>query len=214
MVTEQTTEAFDWKLISFIKRDRIHWNFAHSISMVCVELANQTEVYFDRWCSAKKVVSDYEKLRQIVLIEQFKRCVHDDLKTYLDENNVETLHKMAVLADDYALTHKRSFKPRQGGYSRPSGGSGGFGGSGSGGSSSSGSSSVQTPTGVSHGSNAGNKPSDDSHYSGASGGSSGSKSAPRSSHFKCFYCEKPGHVMSNCLRKMTDESTASLDVKP
>ena len=169
-------------------------------------------MYFGRWCSAKKVVSDYEKLRQIDLIEQFKRCVHDDLKTYLDEKNVETLHEMAVLADDYALTHKRSFKPRQGGYSKPGGGSGDFGDSGSGGSSSSssGSSSVQTPMGVSHGSNAGNKPSDDSHSSGASGGSS----APRSSRFKCFYCEKPGHVMSNCWRKMADESTASPDVKP
>ena len=121
---------------------------------------------------------------------------------------------MAVLADDYALTHKRSFKPRQGGYSKPGGGSGGFGDSGSGGSSSSGSSPVQTPTGVSHRSNAGNKPSDDSHSSGASGGNGGSKSAPRSSRFKCFYCEKPGHVMSNCCRKMADESTASPDVKP
>ena len=121
---------------------------------------------------------------------------------------------MAVLADDYALTHRRSFKPRQGGYSKPSGGSGGFGDSGSGGSGSSGSSSVQTPTGVSHGSNAGNKPSDDSHSSGASDGSGGSKSTPRSSRFKCFYYEKPGHVMSNCWHKMADESTASPDVKP
>ena len=70
-----------------------------------VEFANQREVYFDSWCSAKKVISDYDKLRQIILIEQFKRCAHDDLKTYLDEKNVETLHEMAVLADDYALTH-------------------------------------------------------------------------------------------------------------
>ena len=70
------------------------------------------------------------------MIEQFKRCVRDDLKTYLDEKNVETLHEMAVLADDYALAHKRSFKPRQGGYSKPGGGSGGFGDNGSSGSSS------------------------------------------------------------------------------
>ena len=198
---ELVPEAYRQKFRNYKKDDK----------QTCVEFANQTEVYFDRWCSAKKVDSDCEKLRQIVLIEQFKRCVHDDLKTYLDEKNVDTLRQMAVLADDYALTHRRSFKPRQGGYSKPGGGSGGFGDSGSG---SSGSSSVQTPTGVSHGSNAGNKPSDDSHSSDASGGSSGSKSAPRSSRFKCFYCEKPGHVMSNCWRKMADESTASPDVKP
>ena len=201
---ELVPEAYRQKFRNYKKDDK----------QTYVEFANQTEVYFDRWCSARKVISDYDKLRQIILIEQFKRCVHDDLKTYLDEKNVETLHEMAVLADDYALTHKRSFKPRQGGYSRPGGGSGGFGDSGSGSSGSIGFSSVQTPKGVSHGSNAGNKPSDDSHSSGASGGSSGSKSALRSSRFKCFYCEKPGHVMSNCWRKMADESTASPDVKP
>ena len=33
-VTEQTTEAFDWQLIGFIQRGRIHWNFFHSKSMV------------------------------------------------------------------------------------------------------------------------------------------------------------------------------------
>ena len=33
-VTEQTTEAVDWKLTGFIQRGRIHWNFSHSISMV------------------------------------------------------------------------------------------------------------------------------------------------------------------------------------
>ena len=68
---------------------------------------------------------------------------------------------MAILADDFALTHKRSFKPKQGGYSKPSGGSGGFGVSGS--------SSGKTPQlGVSSGSNAGSKPGYDSHSSGAS----------------------------------------------
>ena len=147
---------------------------------------------------------DYEKLKQIILNEQFKLCVHDDLKTYLDEKNVETLHELAVLADNYALTHKRIFKRRQVGYSKTGSSSGGLGDSGSGGSGCSGSSSVQTPTVVSHGSNAGNKPSDDSHSSGTSSGNSGSKIAPKWSRFKCFYCEKPGHVMSKCWRKMAD----------
>ena len=30
-VTEQTTEAFDWKLIGFIYRGRINWNFSQII---------------------------------------------------------------------------------------------------------------------------------------------------------------------------------------
>ena len=43
------------------------------------------------------------------MIEEFKRCVHGDIKTYLDGQKVETLAKAAAYADDYALTHKSTF---------------------------------------------------------------------------------------------------------
>ena len=34
--TEQTTEAFDLKLIDFMyKGSRVHWNFSHGISVIC-----------------------------------------------------------------------------------------------------------------------------------------------------------------------------------
>jgi len=33
-----------------------------------------------------------------------------ELKIYIDEQKVENLHQAAVLADDYALTHKSVFK--------------------------------------------------------------------------------------------------------
>ena len=42
-------------------------------------------MYFDRWCNSREVDTDFEKLRQVILIEEFKRCVRDDIKTYLDE---------------------------------------------------------------------------------------------------------------------------------
>ena len=51
----------------------------------------------------------FEKLRQVILIEEFKGCVCDDIKTYLDEQKVENLAKAAAYADDYALTHKSTF---------------------------------------------------------------------------------------------------------
>ena len=190
------------------------WNFIKDDKETYVELANLTEMYYDRFRGYNKADVNYEKIKQIVLIQRFKLFVDDDLKTYLDEQDVETLHEIAMLADNYDFVHKLTFEPEQGCFSKPDSGFGGFDDSGSGGSGSSGSSSIHSPTGVSHGSNAGNKPSHDSHISGASGGSSGSKRAPRSPRFICFYCEKPGHVMSNCWRKMADESTASPDVKP
>ena len=44
-----------------------------------------------------------------MLVKEFKRCIHSDVKTFLDEREVETLDVAASLADDYALTHKASF---------------------------------------------------------------------------------------------------------
>ena len=44
-----------------------------------------------------------------MLVEEFKRCIHSDVKSFLDEKEVETLEKAAHLADDYTSTHKVSF---------------------------------------------------------------------------------------------------------
>ena len=74
-----------------------------------VEFAITKEQLFDRWCSSKKIGSNHEKLRQLLLVEEFKRCINSDIKSFLDEKQVETLEAAARLADDYALTHKVSF---------------------------------------------------------------------------------------------------------
>ena len=68
-----------------------------------VEFARTKEQLFDRWCSSKKIGSDHEKLRQLMLVEEFKRCINSDIKFFLDEKQVETLEAAAPLADDYAL---------------------------------------------------------------------------------------------------------------
>ena len=41
-----------------------------------------------------------------MLMEGFKNCLPSDIKTYLDEQRIDTLHQAATHADDYALTHK------------------------------------------------------------------------------------------------------------
>ena len=74
-----------------------------------VEFSRIREHVFDRWCSSKKIGSDYPKLRQLKLTEEFKRCINSDVKPFLDEKEVETLENSARLADDYSLTHKVSF---------------------------------------------------------------------------------------------------------
>ena len=79
-------------------------NYRKQESQTHVEFAHEKEVYFDRWWNSREVGTDFEKLRQVILIEEFKRCVRDDIKTYLDEQKVENLAKAAAYADDYALT--------------------------------------------------------------------------------------------------------------
>ena len=81
-------------------------NYNKQESQAHVEFACQKEVYFDRWCNSREVGIDFEKF---ILIKEFKRCVHDDIKTYLDEQKFENLAKAAAYADDYALTHQSTF---------------------------------------------------------------------------------------------------------
>ena len=60
---------------------------------------------FDHWCTSKEI-----KLRQLMLLEEFKTCLPAEIKTYLDEQKVDTLHQAAIRADDYSLTHKTAFE--------------------------------------------------------------------------------------------------------
>ena len=75
-------------------------------SQTYVEFARTKETLFDRWCTSKEVQNDFGRLRQLVLMEEFKNCLPSEIKTYLDEQKVDSLHQAAVRADDYALTHK------------------------------------------------------------------------------------------------------------
>ena len=77
-----------------------------------VEFARKKEQLFDRWCNSKKVNQNHENLRELMLIEEFKRCIHHDIRTFLDDQKADTLENASRLADDYALTHKSSFVSR------------------------------------------------------------------------------------------------------
>ena len=48
-----------------------------------VEFARNKEQLFDRWCCSKKIDQNYDKLRQLVLVEEFKRCIQSDAKNKL-----------------------------------------------------------------------------------------------------------------------------------
>ena len=81
-----------------------------------VEFAREKGTLFDKWCSSCKV-ADYKSLREMVLVEEFKRCLPDRIVVYLNEQKVSSLSCAAVLADEYVLTHKAAFGPQTGGVS-------------------------------------------------------------------------------------------------
>ena len=45
-------------------------------------------------------------------MEEFRNCVPDELKVYLDERRLVTSYEMTVTANEYVITHK---KKRRGG---------------------------------------------------------------------------------------------------
>uniref|UniRef100_A0A8C6PMF9 SCAN box domain-containing protein n=1 Tax=Nothobranchius furzeri TaxID=105023 RepID=A0A8C6PMF9_NOTFU len=73
-----------------------------------VEFAREKEMLFDRWCQASKA-TDFNSLRELMLLEEFKNCVPERTALYLNEQKVNVLQEAAVLADEFALTHKNIF---------------------------------------------------------------------------------------------------------
>lgn len=74
-----------------------------------VEFAREKGVLFDKWCTSSGVKSNFESLRQLMLLEDFKNALPEKLVVFLNEQKVTTLSKAAVLADEFVLTHKNVF---------------------------------------------------------------------------------------------------------
>ena len=70
--------------------------------------SSNKETYFDRWSSSEAVGDNHEKLRQLILMEDFKNNLSGQLRLYLEERRVGTARELAVLADEYVLTRETS----------------------------------------------------------------------------------------------------------
>ena len=97
---ELVPEAYRQKFRNYLKYD----------SKTHVEFAREKENLFNRWCHSKEIGQDFKKLKQMVLLEEFKDKVRPDIRSHLDEQKVEELEKAAIMADNYALTHKMNSK--------------------------------------------------------------------------------------------------------
>lgn len=57
--------------------------------------------YFDRWAELSSTARDFERLRELVLQDQFLRKSHHSLALYLRERKVPSLEGLLELADQY-----------------------------------------------------------------------------------------------------------------
>ena len=157
-----------------------------------VEFAQAKETLFDCWCTSKGVDGDFNRLRQLLMMEEFKNCLPSDIRTYVDEQKVDNLHEAAVYAENYSLTHTTSF-----GKPHPCDGN---------------------PADTTLELAKGDQPGALIISSFTGGGPSGNYSSNHlSAGPTCFYCRKKGHVMSECQalpRKNERSEKPDLTISP
>ena len=69
-------------------------NYLKYASKTHVEFAREKEnLFINRWCHSKEVGQDFQKLKQMVLLKEFKEKIRPDIRSHLDEQKVEELEK-------------------------------------------------------------------------------------------------------------------------
>ena len=73
-----------------------------------VEFLREKENALDKWCDSKRIDGDAEKLRQLILAEEFLNCVPEEVRVHLSERKTDVTYEMAALSDEYILTHRKT----------------------------------------------------------------------------------------------------------
>ena len=149
-------------------------NLRKTESQTYLEYARVKTMAFKKWYTAQGV-DTFEKLIDLMVLEEFKKSIPQDIRQYLNEHEVNKADEAAILADNYALTHRLSFKPRQ--EHRYDGASRSY-----------------APRGFS------NQSSKQSRYNPPPANSQ-SYSKSLGPTVTCAYCHKQGHVISECFKK-------------
>ncbi|VDH97108.1 Hypothetical predicted protein [Mytilus galloprovincialis] len=95
MVKQEVLKAYELVPEAYRQKFRSYKKFD---SQTYVEFAREKEDLFDKWLTSKKTDNNFDNLRQLMLLEEFKLCVHLDLKTHLDDKAVGTIHDAALVS--------------------------------------------------------------------------------------------------------------------
>ena len=75
-----------------------------------VEFLWEKENALQKWCDSKRIDGDMEKLRQLILVEEFLNCVPEEVRVHLSERKTDVNYEISALADEYTLTLKNKRK--------------------------------------------------------------------------------------------------------
>ena len=73
-----------------------------------MDFLREKENALDKWYDSKRIDGDAEKLRQLILAEEFLNCVPEEVRVHLSERKTDVNYEMAALADEYTLTHRKT----------------------------------------------------------------------------------------------------------
>ena len=177
-------EAYRQKFRSYKKEnDKTH-----------VEFGREKERLLDRWCDSEEIRKDYERMRQMFLLEEFKNCVHPAIKNYITEQKASTLSKAAEMADEYFLSHKHLLQkgsPQQS-FQRT----------------------FHSKKNRFEGSSSSNKTTDSKPTDIKSTFQKTQWNSSQDHRPTCFYCRKKGHVISECITRQRDQKSKGKEAFP
>ena len=169
-------------------------NYKKESDKTHVEFGREKERLLDRWCDSEEIKKDYERIRQMFLLEEFKTCVHHAIKNYITKQKASTLCKAAEMADEYFLSHNHLLQkgsPQQT-FQRT----------------------FQSNKNRFEGSSSSNKTTDSKITDTKSTFHKSSRNSSQDHRPTCFYCRKKGHVISECITRQRDQKTKGKEAFP
>ena len=73
-----------------------------------IEFAKQKEIKLDEWLHSEGA-KDFGSLRELLLLENFKNSIPREVRTHIEEFNIDNLEDAAKAADRFVLSHKTNF---------------------------------------------------------------------------------------------------------
>ena len=143
---------------------------------------------------SEKNGTNFNNLKEMILLEEFKSCVHPSISNYITEHKAPTLQKVSEMADEFFLSHKHIFQKssqsstfKRNFYNEKN--TSRFNNS---------SSDVNTSSNTSHKQNNPGSSKYTSRDSSQNPSSTESSSQDKMPSVFCTYCKRQGHVISGC----------------